>query len=347
MGATVIVVDRKKGRDFTGLVNGRGKHFVRADLKSQAGRDMVLRLSEKADVLIEGFRPGVMERLGLGPEELLACNPRLVYGRMTGWGQDGPLAATAGHDITYLAITGALHAMGEPGRPPVPPLNLVADYGGGSMMLLAGVLAALVERGASGKGQVVDAAMVDGVPAMMALVHSMLATGLWSARRGDNLLDGAAPFYRCYETADGKYVAVGALEPQFFAILAEKTGLDPAWRQAQMDKAGWPEMAGELARIFLTRSRDEWASIFEASDGCVAPVLDFAEAAAHPHNVSRGVFFEEDGVVQAAPAPRFSRSTRELPRSSGSPVANFEAVLSRLGYASAEIAQLRDEGAIT
>jgi alpha-methylacyl-CoA racemase len=347
LGATVIVVERHKGKDFTGRVNRRGKQSVRVDLKSDAGREIVLRLCERADVLIEGYRPGVMERLGLGPDDAAARNPRLVFGRMTGWGQHGPLAASAGHDITYLAITGALHAMGEPGRPPVPPLNLVADYGGGSMLLLAGVLAALVERGASGKGQVVDAAMIDGIPAMMALIHSMLATGAWTGRRGDNLLDGGAPFYRCYETADGRYVAVGALEPQFFAILVEKTGLDPGWRLAQMDKRRWPQMAGELSAAFASRSRDEWAAIFEDTDGCVAPVLDFTEAAAHPHNVARGVFFESGGVVQAAPAPRFSRTRCDLPELAPDSASNGGAILSRLGYSADEVAQLLAGGTVS
>ncbi len=258
------------------------------------GREIVLRLAGKSDVLIEGYRPGVMERLGLGPRELMAANPRIVYGRMTGWGQEGPLSHSAGHDITYLAITGALHAMGEPGRPPVPPLNLVADYGGGSMMLVTGILAALIERASSGAGQVVDAAMVDGVPAMMGLIHSMIGSDLWTGRRGDNLLDGGAPFYRCYGTSDGKFVAVGALEPQFFALLLEGTGLDPAWRNAQMDRQRWPELAAELDAAFRTRTRDEWAAAFEGTDACVAPVLDFSEAAKHSHNVARGTYFERE-----------------------------------------------------
>jgi alpha-methylacyl-CoA racemase len=346
LGASVIVVDRQAGDDLSREVNRRGKRSIALDLKSQGGKEIVLRLAGKADVLIEGYRPGVMERLGLGPRETCARNSRLVYGRMTGWGQHGPLAASAGHDITYLAITGALHAMGEADKPPVPPLNLVADYGGGSMMLVAGVLAALVERGVSGKGQVVDAAMVDGVPAMLGLLFSMRAGGLWSERRADNLLDGAAPFYRCYEAGDGKFVAVGALEPQFFAVLIEKSGMDPDWCTAQMDKRRWPEMTRAFARAFAARTRDEWAAIFEGTDGCVAPVLDFDEAAVHPHNASRDVFRERNGVMQAAPAPRFSRSECAMPDPAGISGADREEVLSHLGFSPDEMARLRAEGAL-
>ncbi len=346
LGASVIVVDRVAGGDLSREVNRRGKRSIALDLKSTGGREIVMRLAQDADVLIEGFRPGVMERLGLGPQEVCARNPRLVYGRMTGWGQQGPLAASAGHDITYLAITGALHAMGEAGRPPVPPLNLVADYGGGSMMLVAGVLAALVERGVSGKGQVIDAAMVDGVPAMMGLLFTMRAGGLWSDKRGDNLLDGAAPFYRCYETADGKFMAVGALEPQFFALLLEGCGMDPDWRKAQMDKRRWPEMTRAFADVFASRTRDEWSAIFEGTDACVAPVLDHAEAAAHPHNGARKIFSAANGVMQAAPAPRFSRSECAMPKPAGSAGADGEAILSRFGYSADEVAKLRAEGAL-
>jgi alpha-methylacyl-CoA racemase len=297
-------------------------------------------------VLIEGFRPGVMERLGLGPGDVQPRNPALIYGRMTGWGQHGPLAERAGHDITYLAITGALHAMGQAGRPPVPPLNLVADYGGGGMFLLAGVLAALFERGKSGKGQVVDAAMTDGVPAMMGLIHTMLGNGLWQAKRGDNLLDGAAPFYRCYETADGKFVAVGALEPQFFAILIEKTGLDPSWARRQMDKRAWPQMAVLFEAGFRQKSRDDWAAIFEGTDGCVAPVLDFAEAARHPHNQSRQTFSSRDGFLEAAPAPRFSRSSGPVPPRADLAGADAMPVLLAAGFSADEVSALRQAGAL-
>jgi len=346
LGAAVIVVDRLAGGDLSREVNRRAKRSIALDLKSPGGREIVLRLAQNADVLIEGYRPGVMERLGLGPDEICARNRRLVYGRMTGWGQHGSLAASAGHDITYLAITGALHAMGEAGRPPVPPLNLVADYGGGSMMLVAGVLAALVERGVSGKGQVIDAAMVDGVPAMMGLLFSMRANGLWSDKRGSNLLDGGAPFYRCYETADGRFVAVGALEPQFFALLLEGCGMDPDWRKAQMDKRRWSEMTRAFAEVFAGRTRDEWARIFEGTDACVAPVLDHAEAAAHPHNQSRRIFQERGGVMQAAPAPRFSRTECALPEPAAIAGADGPAILAQLGYSAVEVAKLRAEGAL-
>jgi alpha-methylacyl-CoA racemase len=327
-------------------VNRRGKRSIAVDLKSAAGRDVLLKLCETSDALIEGYRPGVMERLGLGPADVSACNPRLVYGRMTGWGQDGPLAATAGHDITYLAITGALHAMGEPGRPPFPPLNLVADYGGGAMMLVTGVLAALLEREKSGNGQVVDAAMVDGVPAMLGLLYSMLASRLWSTERGANLLDGGVPFYRCYETADASFVAVGALEPQFFAILVEKTGIDPTWRSAQMDRRRWPELADTLAAVFRGRSRDHWAAIFEGTDGCVAPVLELAEAADHPHNRARKIHTIMDGVIHPAPAPRFSRTVSATPVPGGSAGSDARAVLMEAGYGETEIEALHRSGVL-
>ena len=347
LGADVIVIDRSSGNDHSADVNRRGKRSIGIDLKSRRGRAIMLRLAGKADALIEGFRPGVMERLRLGPQDLAAANPRLVYGRMTGWGQDGPLAQRAGHDITYLAVTGALHAMGERGHPPVPPLNLVADYGGGAMFLLAGVLAALIARGQSGRGQTVDAAMVDGAPAMMALVHSLLANGIWTRKRGDNLLDGAAPFYRCYRTRDSKFVAVGALEPQFFAILAEITGIDPEYKSKQMDKRGWPKMARALAGAFLQRTRDEWAKTFENTDGCVAPVLDFDEAAAFGHNCERSVFHQIGGVMQAAPAPRFSQSQCVLPRSGGKSGGDSEAVLLECEFSPNEIENLRADGTLT
>lgn len=347
MGATVTVIDRRSGEDFSGDVNRRGKRSIAVDLKSAEGREVVLRLCETADVLIEGFRPGVMERLGLGPNAMLARNGRLIYGRMTGWGQEGPLAQSAGHDLTYMAISGALHAMGEPGRPPVPPLNFVADYAGGSMFLLAGVLAALVERSNSGKGQVVDAAMVDGVPALIGIVHALIARGLWTNRRGDNLLDGGAPFYRCYEAADGKFVAVGALEPQFFAILVEKTGISRDWLKAQMDKRRWSELAAELGAAIKTKTRDAWAAIFEGTDGCVAPVLDWSEAPAHPHNAARGNHIRLGNVTQAAPAPRFSRTAAAEPIPAGKAGAQTDAVLAEAGFDDQKIDELRRSGALT
>jgi alpha-methylacyl-CoA racemase len=346
LGCSVTVIDRASGRDLSGDVNRRGKRSIALDLKAPAGRAALLRLCEHADVLIEGYRPGVMERLGLGPEEVMPNNPGLVYGRMTGWGQNGPLAATAGHDITYLALTGALHAMGEKGRPPVPPLNLVADYGGGSMMLVTGVLAALLERGKSGKGQVIDAAMVDGVPALMGLLHSMRAIGLWTQERGENLLDGGAPFYRCYAAGDGKFVAVGALEPQFFAVLVDRTGIGKHWQGIQMDKRHWPEMTVALEQAFLTRNRDEWAELFEQTDGCVAPVLNLDEDEVHPHNVARGTFRRDGNLLQAAPAPRFSRNIASIPAAGRISGADWQSVLSDAGYQEPEIETLRSSAAV-
>ena len=326
-GADVVVIDRRAGPADPTDVNRRGKRSVVLDLKSDAGREAAMRLIERSDVLIEGFRPGVMEKLGLGPEAAHARNAALIYGRMTGWGQEGPLSATAGHDIGYLAITGALHAIG-PRERPVPPLNLVADYAGGTMFLLFGILAALHERTRSGRGQVVDAAMTDGVPLLMGLTHTALARGQWTPRREANLLDGGAPFYRTYECADGRHVAVGPLEPQFFAALCEGLGLE----LEQYDVAAWPRHHARFAEVFATRTRDEWATVFEGTDACVAPVLDFDEAEAHPHNRARGTFLRGAGdVVQAAPAPRFDRTPASDPRAPRAPGADTQAILEELG----------------
>jgi alpha-methylacyl-CoA racemase len=294
----------------------RGRRVVTADLKEPAGRAAVLSLVDNADVLIEGFRPGVAERLGVGPEVCLARNPRLVYGRMTGWGQHGPLSTAAGHDINYLGLTGALHAIGRAGEPPVPPLNLVGDFGGGSMLLLTGVLAALYERERSGLGQVVDAAMVDGVAMLLQLAWGLRAAGAWSDERGSNLLDGAAPFYDTYECADGRYVAVGALEPKFYASLLAGLGLAPGEVPDRADPAGWPALRSRFAAAFATRTRDEWVAAFAGTDACVTPVLRFDEVAGHPHVAARGSVVEVDGLTQAAPAPRFSRTP------AGEPVAS-------------------------
>ncbi|MFK7870249.1 MAG: CaiB/BaiF CoA transferase family protein [Roseobacter sp.] len=327
MGADVITIDRAKApRDPTD-VNRRGKRSIVLDLKSAQDLKTAQALIARADVLIEGFRPGVMERLGLGPD---TCPGRLIYARMTGWGQTGPLKARAGHDLNYLAVTGALHAMGPADRPPPVPLNLIADYGGGSMFLLFGILCAVIERGVSGKGQVVDAAMVDGVPAMMGLIHSLLARGDWSESRESNWLDGAAPFYRCYTCADGKFIAVGALEPQFYAELIERSGLPEALKSEQNNKALWPERRAVFARHFATKDRDTWAALFDGSDACVAPVLTFDEAAKHPINIARGVFQDVGGVMQAAPAPRFSRSTARPPEHPTAAGHHSEKVLSDL-----------------
>jgi alpha-methylacyl-CoA racemase len=344
MGAEVITIDRKSGVEDLTDVNRRGKSSVALNLKSPEGLGIAKQLISQSDILIEGFRPGVMERLGLGPDD---CLDTLIYARMTGWGQDGPWSHTAGHDINYLAMTGALHAMGDGDRPPVPPLNLVADFGGGTMFLLFGILSAVIERGASGKGQVVDAAMVDGVPAMMGLIHGMLANGGWSKSRAANWFDGAAPFYRCYACADGKYLSVGALEPQFFAELVKLAGLPEEDLATQNDRSTWPEKNERYAGVFAAKTRDEWAAIFEGTDACAAPVLDFEEAAAHPVNQARGVFLQPAGVAQSAPAPRYSRSAPSAPDTPGAPGGNTDDVLSGLGYDNDAIAQLRASGVLT
>jgi len=314
MGASVLRVDRLKAApSFLNLppdldLDRHGREMLRVDLKAPEGIALMRDLAAGADVLIEGFRPGVMERLFLGPHDLLAVNPGLVYGRMTGFGQDGPLADRAGHDLTYLALTGMLHAIGPGSGKPVPPLNLVADYGGGTMFLIAGVLAALFERSRSGRGQVVDAAMIDGASTLGTLPYALLAAGLWRDRRGSNLLDSGAPFYDTYATADGKHLAVACLEPQFFAEFARLLPLADRFATAQYETRLWPEMRAAIATQVATRSRDEWWSIFADTDACVAPVLSMHEAPDHPHNIARGTFRREGRLVRAAPAPRFSRT---------------------------------------
>lgn len=329
-GAEVITIDRKPAPADPSDINRRGKRSVVLDLKSDAGLTAAKALIASADILIEGFRPGVMERLGLGPSD---CPETLVYARMTGWGQTGPLAHTAGHDLTYLALTGALHMMGEAGRPPVPPLNLVADFGGGTMFLIFGILAAVIERQRSGKGQVVDAAMAEGVPAMMGLLQGWQARGEWTDARAANLLDGGAPFYRCYTCADGGFIAFAALEPQFFAEFLRLAGRSAEEAARQYDRATWPDMHAAYEALFASHPRNHWAALFEGSDACVAPVLTPDEAAAHPHNVARSTYPAPGGVRQTAPAPRFSRTpglTPESPRAIG---ADTEAVLKELGLA--------------
>jgi alpha-methylacyl-CoA racemase len=321
---------------------------VAIDLKHPDGVETVLRMVERADALIEGFRPGVTERLGLGPEVCFARNQRLVYGRMTGWGQEGPYAQAAGHDINYIALSGALDAVGRSGAPPTPPLNLVGDFGGGAMFLVVGVLAAIVEARASGQGQIVDTAMVDGSAVLMGMFHSFVALGLWSWDRGTNLLDSGAPFYDAYECSDGRYISVGALEPQFYDELVRRIGvkddplLDPTTR---MDRARWPAMKERMAAIFKSRTRDEWCGLLEGSDACFAPVLTMAEAPAHPHNQVRGTFTQVDGVMQAAPAPRFSRTPGAIRRPPPVPGQHTEEALVDWGLTAAEVAKLRDAGA--
>lgn len=315
LGADVVRVERPDAALRVGEGDQRdqmlrGRRRVELDVKSDEGRTALLALVDRADVLLDGFRPGAAERMGLGPDEALARNPRLVYGRITGWGQDGPLASTAGHDINYLALSGALAAFGRDGERPNAPLNLVADFGGGSLYLVVGVLSALLERARSGRGQVIDAAMVDGVASLLQLIWALRGTGQWSDRPGANLLDGGAPFYDTYACADGGYVAVGALEPAFFSLLVHGLGWDdaPAVAAAQYNPRGWPALRARLSDTFATRTRDEWAATFEGSDACVTPVLSFTEAAEHPHLLARETLVSTDGVTQAAPAPRFSRT---------------------------------------
>lgn len=312
LGADVVLVDRPGGYGFDGPLR-RNRRVLTLDLKSAAGRDDLLRLLARADVLIEGHRPGVAERLGFGPAVCMERNPRLVYGRMTGWGQDGPLAAAAGHDIDYLAVAGALEPLGRPGQPPHAPINLLADFAGGGMLLAVGVLAALLERGRSGRGQVVDAAMVDGSALLTAFLHGMIAAGAWRGGRGENLLDGGAPFYDTYAAADGGYLAVGALEPQFYAALLDGLELTGADLPGQMERERWPELRQTFADRFATRTRDEWAEVFATRDACVAPVLTPAEAPQHPHHRARGTFVDVGGVRQPGPAPRFTRTPASPP----------------------------------
>ncbi|MGH9108245.1 MAG: CaiB/BaiF CoA transferase family protein [Acidimicrobiales bacterium] len=323
----------------------RGRPSVGIDLKRPEAVGLVLDLCARADVLVEGFRPGVAERLGLGPEDCWAGNPRLVYGRMTGWGQDGPLAGEAGHDVDYIALAGALWAVGRSGDRPVPPLNLVGDFGGGGMFLAFGLLAAVFEAGRSGRGQVVDAAMVDGAASLMTMTYALSAAGMWQRRRGANLLDTGAHFYEVYETADGGWFAVGAIEPRFYAALLSGLGLDAAALPAQMDRERWPEMKERFAAVFRTRTRDQWAEVFDGTDACAAPVLSPWEAPAHPHHVARGTFVEVEGVVQPGPAPRFSRT----PGSAGPvsrPGADTEAALAAWGVDAERLSGLRRAGAL-
>ncbi len=350
MGAQVIRIERPPSGAppiVAGAfdVTARGRPALALDLRQPQAITTVLDLVAGADILIEGFRPGVMERLGLGPEVCLQRNPRLVYGRMTGWGQTGPLSKTAGHDINYVALTGVLHAIGSPDRPPTVPLNLVGDFGGGAMMLAFGVMCAVHESRQSGHGQIVDAAMTDGAALLAAMMFGMKAAGAWTNRRGGNLLDGGAPFYATYTCADGKYLAIGPLEPQFYAQLLEHCGLvdDPVFA-AQNDTSRWPQMKQRLTEVFGSRSRDEWCTVFEGSDACVAPVLDWDEASGHPHNQARETFVTVDGVVQPAPAPRFSRTPAKPPNAAAR-LDSGEAALLAWGIPPAQIESLKASGA--
>ncbi len=353
MGADVIRVDRAqsvRGGDPSAPpadVLNRGRRSIGVDLKHPDGVAVVLDLVEGADALLEGFRPGVAERLGIGPDDCLARNPKLVYGRMTGWGQSGPYAHTAGHDINYIALAGALDPIGRAGGPPVPPLNLVGDFGGGGLMLAFGMVCALLEASRTGEGQVVDAAMVDGAAVLMTMFHAFTAMGIWNDERGTNLLDTGAHFYDTYETADGKYVSIGSIEPQFYAELLRLTGLtDDADFAAQMERSRWPELTERLAEVFRTKTRDEWCEIMEGTDVCFAPVLSISEAPTHPHNVERGTFVEVAGITQPAPAPRFSRTTAEIQRPPAHAGQHTDEILAEAGVDADRIAALREAGAV-
>jgi len=350
LGADVLVVDRpadsnlglKRERWYDVMM--RGKRSVTLDLKSSGAKEAALALLEKADALIEGFRPGVMERLGLGPEAALARNPRLVYGRMTGWGQDGPLAASAGHDINYIALAGVLHAFGRHGTAPVPPLNLIGDFGGGGMLLALGIACALLEAGRSGKGQVVDAAMVEGASLLAAMFSGFLAAKSWSEERGVNILDTGAPWYDVYETADGKYVAIGAIEAKFYDELLSRLNLKGRNLPDQYERARWPEMREVFRRTFKSRTREEWCRVFEGSDACFAPVLTFSESRRHPHNAARASHVEVGGVAQPAPAPRFSRTPGAVRRTPPERGEGALAALADWGFSAAEVERLRSGG---
>ncbi len=353
MGAEVLRVDRSQavrgGDPATPPVDilNRGRRSIGVDLKNPDGVQTVLRLVESSDALIEGFRPGVAERLGIGPDDCLARNPKLVYGRMTGWGQEGPMAHAAGHDINYIALAGALEPIGRAGQPPLPPLNLVGDFGGGGMFLAFGVVCALLEAQRSGEGQVVDAAMVDGAATLMSMFHGFTAMGMWTEDRGTNLLDTGAHFYEVYETSDGKYVSIGSIEPQFYAELLRLTGLDTDGDFAgQHNRANWPKLKERLIEVFKTKTRDEWTALMEGTDVCFAPVLSIKEAPQHPHMAARSTFVEVAGVTQPAPAPRFSRTPGAIERPPSHAGQHTDEALGDWGFSSDEIAELRESGAV-
>lgn len=352
LGADVIRIDRITpsdsgvSMDHKFMLIHRGMRSVAMDLKEPEAIEALLRLVGEVDALIEGFRPGVTERLGLGPDDCLAVNPRLVYGRMTGWGQDGPLAQAPGHDINYIALTGVLHSIGSPGGPPVPPLNLAGDFGGGALYLALGIVSALLECRNSGRGQVVDAAMVDGSASLMALMYGMRAGGLWSDERGANRLDSGAPYYNVYETADGKHIALGSNEPRFYRNTLQLLGLDERELPQQHDKRHWPAMRARFAAVFKTRSRDEWCALMDGQEVCFAPVLSMGEAPAHPHIAARGTFVDFDSVTQPAPAPRFSRTPGAIQRGAPHPGQHTDEVLRDWGFDTATLAALRAAGAV-
>lgn len=352
LGAEVVRLDRIEPVD-TGVKQdprfdllNRGRRSVALDLKKASAVAVAKRLIGQADMIVEGFRPGVMERIGLGPEACLAINPRLVFGRITGWGQNGPMSQAAGHDINYIALSGALHSIGRSGEAPIPPINLVGDFGGGALYLAFGMLAALLEARKSGKGQVVDAAMVEGAASLMTLMYGFKAAGLWSDQRGSNFLDGGAPWYDVYKTKDDKYVAVGPVEGRFYALMLRQLGLDPATLPDQYDRAGWPVLRSRFQEAFAGKSREEWCSIMEGGDACFAPVLTMEEAAHHPHNIARGSFVEVAGILQPGPAPRFSRTNPAKPNPPPSAGAHTDVALLDWGFTPQEIEQLRGEQAI-
>jgi alpha-methylacyl-CoA racemase len=346
LGADVVTVERVGARRHADDAHARGRRSIALNLKDKRATDLVLDLVAESDALVEGFRPGVVERLGLGPAQCLERNPALVYGRVTGWGQDGPLASSAGHDINYLAVSGALHAIGERGRPPVAPLNLLGDYGAAGMLLALGLVAALLESRQSGQGQVVDAAMVDGLAAMLAPFHAASAFGTWRRERGTNLLDGAAHFYGVYRTKDDRFLAIGAIERAFYDELLRVLDLDPAELGPQLDKAGWDAARDRLAAVIATRALTEWVEHFEGHDACVAPVLDLDEARRHPHAVSRGMYAERAGVPHPAPAPRFSRTALAWPRDPEAAGNSTDQVLAGLGVGADQVLQLRAAGVV-
>lgn len=334
MGADVIRVDRLGGTNVLGMdydLLNRGRRSIAVDLKTPEGVETVLKLVEKADGLIEGYRPGVMERLGLGPDVCQGRNPKLTFGRMTGWGQDGPLSHAAGHDINYISLTGALHATGTQSSGPVPPLNLVGDFGGGAMYLAFGLVCGLLEAKTSGKGQVIDTAMTDGASHLMAMMYGLKHLGMWNDERESNIIDGGAHFYGVYECADGKYVSIGSIEPQFYAELLDKAGITDEAFKKQMKFSEWPNLKAKLVNLFKTKTRDEWCAIMEGTDICFAPVLSLAEAPNHPHNKARDTFIEYDGVVQPAPAPRFNRTVPEIQRSPPQPGEHTAEILADWG----------------
>jgi alpha-methylacyl-CoA racemase len=351
MGAEVIRVERFSAAADSAAtapkdILARNRRSIAVDLKSPAGIETVMRLMEGADALFEGFRPGVTERLGLGPDQCLERNERLVYGRMTGWGQDGPMAQAAGHDINYIGLAGALHAMGRAGEKPVPPLNLVGDFGGGGMLLAYGLVCALLEVSKSGKGQVVDAAMIDGTSALMAMFYSMSASGRFHLERGTNLLDGGAHFYDTYRTKDDEHICIGSIEPQFYALFIEKADLDAEKFAPQMDESQWPELKAELTNVFLTKTRAQWCELMEGTDVCFAPVLNLEEAAEHPHSKARNSYLQVDGVLQHAPAPRFSRTKAGEVKGARVPGEDSRAVLQEFGFSDAEVGQLEGDQVI-